>query len=733
MDQYAEIIIDLISDAVDRPFHYRILPDLQGLVKPGAMVTVPFGNRAYQGFVMRLLKQPDVTAVRDIAALAGTGPLLNREQLALVPWMVHRYYCRHIEAIHALVPASCRQSRATAVKKVFALTPAAGQADLARAPAQRQAVELIRANVSLSREELARLGVRSETLRGLERKGLIRAFAGPRDRSPAQTGAALEPPLLLKDEQRRCYEALCGAMDEKRPRRLLLHGITASGKTEIYLQGIDRCLARGESALVLVPEIALTPQMIEMFQGRFPGEAAVLHSRLTPAEKSSQWRRISEGAARVVLGARSAVFAPLENVGLIVLDEEHETSYKQEEAPRYHAREVAWWRARYHKAVLLLGSATPSLESYHESVSGRGTLLEMASRVTPSRLPPVRIVDMREELKQGHRQIFSRPLLAALQGVLERDEQALLFLNRRGFASFVLCRECGYVVRCPACAVSLTLHTVQERMVCHYCSHQEKVPQACPSCGGTQIRHFGAGTQRVETEVQKLYPGVPTIRMDSDTTTSRGTHQRFYQAFRKGQARILIGTQMVAKGFNFPGVTLVGVVTADTALNLPDFRAAERTFQLLTQVSGRAGRGPLGGEVIVQTYHPAHYSILAAADHNYGAFYEAELENRRQLAYPPFSDLVRFVFAGADEAAVWEAAVEFTALLKPLQAAGELLGPAPAPLFRLKNYFRVHTILKGERLPAQARFIRNAARHFRARKPPRPVRLTVDFNPQVVL
>ncbi len=474
--------------------------------------------------------------------------------------------------------------------------------------------------------------------------------------------------------------------------------------------------------------------MIDLFAGRFPGLVAVLHSRLTPGERAEQWRRIHLGAAPVVLGARSAVFAPLQKPGLIIIDEEHENSYKQEEAPRYHAREVAWWRARYHGALLLLGSATPSLESYYEAGPGRKTgLLEMNSRVTPMELPPVTVIDMREEMRQGHRHIFSRPLLAGLEGVLERGEQALLFLNRRGFAGFILCRECGHVLRCPHCAVSLTLHLDRSRMVCHYCSHEEPIPKICPECKGDKIRHFSAGTQRVESEVRKIYPGAALVRMDSDTTAQRGAHRRLYRCFREGKADILIGTQMIAKGFDFPGVTLVGVVTADTILNLPDFRAAERTFQLLTQVSGRAGRGSGEGKVIIQTYHPHHYSIQTAARHDYRSFYSAELEVRRALLYPPFTDLVRFLLSGQDEAAVWEAAAYLNSQLAGRRGRAEILGPAQAPLYRLKTAYRVHVMLKGERLASEAHILQKIAREFRRQRPPRPVRLTVDFNPQMVL
>ncbi len=736
MYKYARVLIDLISDAVDRPFDYRIPEHLLGKALPGSVVRVPFGRREYRGYLLRLLPHPAVEKVREISGMEEGGPLLQKEQLALIHWMSHRFYCRKIEAVHALLPAPFREGRPP-VPCVLALTAAAADADLSRAPAQQKALLLLHKKGPLARRELARLGVRSGTMRALLDKGLLEERAA----TPAAFGK--EAPLLysgpeagphsLKGEQQRVFAAICSAIDRGIAGKALLHGVTASGKTEVYLQGIARCLAQGRGALVLFPEISLTPQMIELFAARFPGQVALLHSRLTAGERAEQWQRIRLGAASVVLGARSAVFAPLERIGIIVIDEEHENSYKQEEAPRYHAREVAWWRARYHGALLLMGSATPSLESYREAERGGARLLEMSTRVTPRELPPVTVVDMREELRQGHRHIFSRPLLQGLDEVLQRGEQALLFLNRRGFAGFVLCRECGYVVRCPHCAVSLTLHLDRSRMVCHYCSYEEPLPQSCPECKGVRIRHFSAGTQRVESEVRKLYPQATLVRMDSDTTRRRGAHSRLYRCFREGKADILIGTQMIAKGFDFPGVTLVGVVTADTVLNLPDFRAAERTFQLLTQVSGRAGRGKGEGRVIIQTYHPDHYGIQAAAGHDYHSFYREELELRRALLYPPFTDLVRFLLSGSDEALLWEAAGCLRTLLEKSGGAAELLGPAQAPLYRLKSDYRVHLMLKGERLVSSAHHLQKAAQCFRLRRPPWPVRLTVDFNPQMVL
>lgn len=730
--EYAEVLIDQVTDALDRPFHYHIPPELQGKVKPGCLVKVPFGARRCQGYVLRLLREPDIQEAKEIMALAAPEPLLQKEQLALISWLAHRYYCRRIEAVHALLPAGYRRGKTGGPrrKRLVRAVPGAAEADLSRAPAQQRLLRVLLERGPLPpAEALKAAGAPGSALKALQKKGLLSL----EELLPEAESLPPEEPPVLQEEQQAAYKEIRAALAESAPRKFLLHGITGSGKTEVYLRLIRDCLEQGKGAILLVPEIALTPQMIEHFQRRFPGKVALLHSALSPGEKVEAWNRIREGRAPVVLGPRSAVFAPLEKLGLIILDEEHENSYKQEEAPRYHAREVAWWRTRYHRGVLVLGSATPSLESYYEGLQGRSAILTMSSRVTPGDLPPVEIVDMRRELKEGHRLIFSRRLLEAMEQVLGRGEQVLLFLNRRGFASFVLCRECGYVARCPRCAVSLTLHLEGEGMICHYCSYRAEVPRTCPGCGGVQIRYFGAGTERVEKEVRKLFPGEPLVRMDSDTTTRRGSHQQLYRRFRAGEARILIGTQMIAKGFNFPGVTLVGVITADTALNLPDFRAGERTFQLLTQVSGRAGRGPREGRVIIQTYHPRHYSILAAAEHDYLAFSQQELQRRRELSYPPFTDLIRFLFIGEEEEPLWAEAEEFAASWRATGSTGEILGPAPAPLFKLKNYFRIQIILKGERLAALAPSLRRAVLAFRSRKPPLRCRLSVDFNPQMVL
>lgn len=733
MHQYAEVLIDLVTDAADRPFHYLIPPDLAGKVAPGSLVRVPFGRSQYSGYVLRLLEQPAVSRVRPLAGLLSEEPLLGRETLALLHWLAHRGYCRRIEALHAILPSGLRQGRLPAGRRLLTATVET-EIDLSAAPAQQRALALLREKGPLTRSELAaQAGVSLSTIRSLEEKGLLVERRRSLKDRPPEKYLSPEPPLSLNSSQKEALEALSAALEEPLARKFLLHGVTASGKTEVYLQAVERCLAGGRGALVLVPEISLTPQMIERFLRRFPGQLAVIHSRLTAAQKLIEWHRVKTSAARVALGARSAVFAPFEKLGLIIIDEEHESSYRQEEAPRYDAREVAWWRARRHQAVLLQGSATPSLESYHEAEQGRSHPLEMPDRIGAAALPPVQVVDMRREIRQGHRHIFSRPLLAALKETLQRKEQAILFINRRGFASFVLCRECGFVVRCPRCAVSLTLHMERGRLVCHYCSYEEQPPVSCPECRGIYIRYFGVGTEKVESELRRLFPAVSQIRMDSDTTAVRGAYDRFYNQFREGRASVLIGTQMIAKGLDFPGVTLVGVITADTALNLPDFRAAERTFQLLAQVSGRAGRGPGDSRVIVQSYHPAHYSIQAAASHDYLSFYRQEIERRRELAYPPLADLLRFLLIGRDEGETRLAAARLFTMLEPLAGAAELLGPAPAPLFRIKSYYRVQIILKGERLAALAPFVKKVVRCYRSHQPPWQARLAVDFNPQVVL
>jgi primosomal protein N' (replication factor Y) len=496
------------------------------------------------------------------------------------------------------------------------------------------------------------------------------------------------PPKLTR-HQHAAVSQVAAMIDSGRPERALLFGVTASGKTEVYLNAIERTLAAGRNAIVLVPEIALTTQVVSVFIGRFGDEVAVLHSRLSDGERHDEWRRLQEGQARIAVGARSAVFAPLDNLGLIVVDEEHEASDKQESAPRYLTRDVAAERTRT-SGVLLLGSATPSVETYFASEQGQIERLEMPSRIDDRPLPEIEVVDMREEF-QHNRALFSTRLADELARRLSRGEQSILFLNRRGFAQFVLCRDCGYVARCPHCAVSLAFHAAWGSLKCHHCGHSRRAPVVCPECKGDRVKGFGIGTERVEDEVKRSFPSARVARLDRDTTTRKGSHLAILDQFRKGEADVLIGTQMVAKGLDFPNVTLVGVVSADTSINMPDFRAAERTFQLLTQVAGRAGRGSTPGRVIVQTFTPDHYSVQAARSQNYRAFYDQELRFRKELLYPPFRRFANIV-ASDSESAVAKARAEVFAAALRRQTGGvmEVIGPSQSALSKLKNQYRWH-------------------------------------------
>lgn len=543
---------------------------------------------------------------------------------------------------------------------------------------------------------LASLKAGRSSVDSLVEKGLLQLEEREELRDPF-AGRSFEPtsPLPLTPEQERAFRAIVGPLREGRHHRILLHGVTGSGKTEVYLQAIDETLKQGRQAIVLVPEISLTPQMVARFKGRFGPRVAVLHSGLSGGERFDEWRKIRSGEVQVAIGARSAIFAPFSNLGLIVIDEEHESSYKQEEQPKYHAREVAFRRGMAHRAVVVLGTATPAVETIHRAGRGELERVVLSRRVQGRPLPRVDVVDMREELREGNRSIFSRMLQEALEQCVSRGEQAVLFLNRRGFSTFVLCRSCGKVMECPHCDISLTFHRTNRTLRCHYCGYAEPVPETCPACGSSHIRYFGTGTQRVEEEIARLFPGMRVIRMDVDTTNRKGAHEELLGRFGAGEADVLLGTQMIAKGLDFPRVTLVGVIAADIMLHLPDFRAAERTFQLLTQVSGRAGRHDLSGRVVIQTYSPKHYSIDLAARTDTEAFYRKELLSRKQHRYPPFCRLFTLLFSHPDRQAVMQAAFEAARLLKQaLSGKAEVLGPVPATIPRMRDRYRLQVFIK---------------------------------------
>ena len=501
--------------------------------------------------------------------------------------------------------------------------------------------------------------------------------------------------LQLNQEQQVAFNQINNSIQNDEHDVFLLQGVTGSGKTEVYLQTIAEVLEKGQGAVVLVPEIALTPQMVHRFKGRFGEMVAVLHSGLSDGEKYDEWRKIEKGEAKVVVGARSSIFAPLDNIGIIVIDEEHETTYKQSESPRYHARDIAIWRAKQFNCPVVLGSATPSLESRARASKNVYKLLELKERVNNRPLPKVKVIDMRDEMKEGNASLFSKPLEAALRDRLSKNEQAVLMLNRRGYSSFVMCRDCGFVLKCPNCDISQTLHMDTRTMKCHYCGHEEGVPNSCASCHSPKIRYFGTGTQKIEEELNKLLPEAKIIRMDVDTTRRKGAHERLLQQFGNQEADILLGTQMIAKGLDFPNVTFVGVLNADTALGLPDFRSAEKTFQLLTQVSGRAGRGEIKGDVVIQTYNPEHYAIQLAQTHDYESFYLKEMKYRHLSDYSPYYFLTSIQVSHENEVTAAKRIQQVANFIRPsLSDQAILLGPTPRFVARTHNKYHFQLIIK---------------------------------------
>ncbi|WP_438351474.1 primosomal protein N' [Paenibacillus sp. FA6] len=600
---------------------------------------------------------------------------------------------------------------------------------------------------------ISALQVTSGTVKSLVDKGYVSVEDVEVLRDPYQgRHFKATAPLILTEEQQLAYDRVVHTLDERKHDVFLLHGVTGSGKTEIYLQSIQRCLEQGRQAIVLVPEISLTPQMVERFKGRFGNLVAVMHSRLSGGERYDEWRKIREGKASVVVGARSAVFAPFTNLGLIIVDEEHETSYKQEESPKYHARNVAVHRAQQLGAAVILGSATPSLETYHAAKSKANPdfspwLLEMPTRALGNRLPEVQIVDMREELRVGNRSMFSRALHEAIVTRLEKREQIVLLLNRRGYSTFVMCRSCGYVAGCSECDISLTFHQKSNNLRCHYCGYAESAPQVCPECGSEHIRFFGTGTQRVEEELAKLFPGIRVIRMDVDTTTEKGSHEKLLKQFGDRKADVLLGTQMVAKGLDFPDVTLVGVITADSALNLPDFRAAEKTFQLLTQVAGRAGRHHLPGEVFIQSYTPEHYSIIHASGHDYTSFVRDEFRHRKGLHYPPYCRLI-LVTMSHEQLPLLLRMAENMAItiqgkarqrgwlgsLDRLTAdALDILGPVASPIPRIKNRYRFQCMIKWRGNIDAIGLVLESAEQIEDSVHDKNFQISIDIDPQMLM
>ena len=738
---YARVIIDR---SIHRELDYLIPDTLADKVSIGSRVRVPFRERSALATVVALLAETDAQGIRPIEALVGDKPALSPTLVELARWM-STYYCCPIEAVmRSLLPQVIRRAEVGWKKQLFVSAAKeihAEEIEKLRRRAPRQA-ELLEAITKLhepipAAELLRQTSLDNQTLRALEKRGFVslREEAVARDPHGSELFVASDN-LVLNPEQAAALSAVEEALvAPENARPILLHGVTGSGKTEIYLQAIRSTLGRGKTAIVLVPEISLTPQTVERFKSRFAeaqDTVAVLHSHLSEGERHDEWHKVQSGRARIVVGARSAVFAPLENLGLIVVDEEHETSYKQEEAPRYHARDVAVVRAKMEQCAVLLGTATPSLESYHNAVQQKYRLLNLTQRVDDCQMPLMRIVDLRlERRKEKVAAILSEKLRKAITARLEKHEQTILFLNRRGFSTSLLCSNCGEARNCPNCSVALTFHRGAARLTCHLCGHTAAVPKKCPACSQDALIYAGFGTEKVEANVTHLFPDAVVRRMDADSMSRKDAYRETLHAFRSGKIDILVGTQMIAKGLHFPNVTLVGIINADLALHMPDFRAGERTFQLLTQVAGRAGRGETPGEVFVQTYTPFSPSIQFARHHDFAGYFQQELEFRERCDFPPFKHAVLITVRSPHEARAKLSAETLVRRLKENLGQEFILGDAtPAPLEKLQGQFRFHILMRGEAIVRLSRLIRETLDKLPL---PEDVLASVDVDPYQLL
>ena len=731
----ARVVLDT---SLDRVFDYAVPAELDARAVPGARVSVPFGPRTAIGYILERAADSPHSPLRPIASVLGEGAFLLPGVLALARW-IGDYYLAPVEScVRAALPAPVRSTeRAGGRERPFVSLPPQkpggplpdGGGDDGLTPRQRELLGHIRRVGGGWMQALCReFGCSADTIRRLAAAGcLVLENRAPRRDPLANRRVLPSSPLPLMPEQAAALEQIEAACEAPSPRPLLLLGVTGSGKTEVYLQAIARVLDRGRGAIVLVPEIALTPQTVQRFAARFGSAVAVLHSALTAGERRDEWHRIRSGAARVVVGPRSAVFAPVSPLGLIVVDEEHEPSYKQEESPRYHARDAAVMRGHLERCPVVLGSATPSLESWHNAERGKYSLARLPRRADDRSMPAVRLVDMRlETARKGRVQVLSEALLEALRERLRRGEQSMLFLNRRGFATALLCPRCGFVASCPSCSVSFTYHQADRCLRCHACGGWQEAPAACPGCRDPSIRYSGIGTQRVEAIVRACFPEARIARLDTDITARRSSHDEVLGTFRSGRTDILVGTQMIAKGLHFPNVTLVGVVLADSSLSLPDFRASERTFQLLAQVSGRAGRGEVPGEVIVQTYAPHHPAVAAAQEADFETFVRGEMRLRRELGYPPFVHLACLGLRGVSEERTGFCAATLARALQAGAAGTARVSDAcTAPLARAQDRYRFQILVRSASSRALHALLR---RVLPANKLPEDVALAVDVD-----
>lgn len=694
---YAEVIINSDAIEIDRPFTYKVKEELLDIIEVGHRVKVPFGvkNNPTEAFVLGLKCEgiENVKKIKYISSILDDIPILTRDDLRLIDFLRENYLCKYIDAIRTIIPSGLSKGIKNKKKTVIVFNKEL-DGMFKDKDNYVKIVNLIKEkDGELTKSEIINdYSLSSYSLNKLIENGYLltedRVVYRYNTRSYIE-----ESKNVLNDEQKNAFNKILNS-DKK---GFLLKGVTGSGKTEVYMNLVGETLKEGKSAIVLVPEISLTPQMIERFKGRFGKNVALFHSKLSQGERFDEWYRIKKGEARLVVGARSAIFLPLDNLGIIIIDEEHENTYKSEQNPKYSTKEVAKFLSEIKGCKYILGSATPSIETYYEALNGKLELVEIKNRVSNRPLPQMEIVDMREELKSRNLSLLSRSLYNEMKETLERKEQIILFLNRRGFSSFVSCRSCGYVFKCPECDLSMTYHK-NGYLICHYCGRAQREQKVCPECGSKYVKFFGAGTQRVEEEVKKYFPKARVMRMDVDTTRSKDSHENIYNAFKSGEGDILIGTQMVSKGLDFKNVTLVGVLAADISLNIPDYRSSERTYQIITQVAGRAGRGEKKGKVVIQTYTPNSLSLQYAIENNYNDLYNEEIKVRKIMNYPPFSTIFLINSISKDEGKLKEFMNKVGESLRKLLDSREdiqILGPVPCIITKLKDNYRWQIIIKG--------------------------------------
>lgn len=734
MYKYAGIIVNNESLQVDRVFTYEIPENLISKIDIGFRVKVPFGkgNSEVDGFVLSLQEnyEGEKISMKKICRLCEEYPLLSQDDIKLIYFMKERYLASYIDCIKTVVPTGI--TKGLKIKTTEVITIGKSLEKPYDKEPYRTIYSIVNENNGLyNRSELNRkFGISVSSLNTMLKHDFLYKEEVTVDRYDRRNFKSYHE-RELNTEQQYAVNEIINSEDGY----FLIHGVTGSGKTEIYMHLVSRMLQNGKESIVLVPEISLTPQMVERFKGRFGRNIAVFHSKLSEGERFDEWRRVKNGKVKIAIGARSAIFLPFKNLGLIVIDEEHESSYKSDSNPKYDAREIAEFKRTINNCKIVLGSATPSIESYYRCKNNEIKLIEIKNRADSSLMPKVESIDMRNELANNNKSIFSRKLYNSIGEALLKKEQVILFLNRRGFSTFVSCRKCGFVFKCSNCDISMTYHVEGNYLSCHYCGSREKAKSNCPKCGSNYVKYFGVGTEKIEAEVKRLFPKANVLRMDFDTTRKKNSYEDIYSSFRDKNADILIGTQMVAKGLDFPDVTLVGVIAADLSLNLPDFKSSERTFQLLTQVSGRAGRGKKEGNVIIQTYSPEHFSITHSLNGDYKGFYEKEISIRKDMFYPPFSKILCINLSSKNESLLVKSAQEIGIKLKSfIKNSGkiDLLGPCPCSIAKIKEMYRWQILLKGEFDMEFAQNVKRIVYEF-LQDIYNEVKVSLDINPNSLL